>query len=296
MNTNKMFVLGAPILAGSFFLLWFILPVGWTAFISFYDYSPLSANYQPVGFANYYEALFTDTVFWKATLNSFYFALGNVVLGTLLALLVANAISRLRWWRAAAKFAFFMPALFSIVAAAVVWKEIFQPRYGILNNGLYWITDTLGLPGIPEIGWTTTTQWSMPTIILFGLWKNLGIRIIILLAAIETIPKMYFEVATVDGVSARKQFWGITVPLIKPALWFVIITGIINSLQVFEPMFVITDGGPVRSSMSLVMLISETGFTGQRFGYAASISMLLLAMILVMTSVLFWVRRRQAKA
>ena len=296
MNANRLFVLAAPILASLFFLAWFILPIGWTAFISLYDYSPISPNNKLVGFANYYEALFSDNVFWKATANTFYFALGNVVFGTLLALLIANSISRLEWWQSAAKLAFFMPALFSIVAAAVVWKEIFQPRYGILNNGLYWLTEKLSLPVLPEIGWTTTTEWSMPTIILFGLWKYLGIRVIILLAAIQAIPKMYFEAATVDGVSERKQFWGITVPLIKPALWFIIITGIINSLQVFEPMFVITDGGPVRSSISLVMLVNESGFLRQRYGYAAAISMLLFGMIMVLTAVMFWVRGRRKTA
>ena len=276
--------------------MWFILPICWTVLISLYDYSPISPDNRFIGFDNYYEALFSDTVFWKATVNSFYFACGNVVLGTLLALLIANAITRLKWWQAAAKLAFFMPTLFSAVAAAVVWKEIFQPRYGILNNALFWITETMGLPAFPEIGWTTTTEWSMPTVVLFGLWKYLGIRIIILLAAIEAIPKMYYEVATIDGVSMRKQFWGITVPLIKPALWFVIITGLVNSLQVFEPMYVITNGGPLKSSISLVMLVNEVGFSRQRFGYAAAISILLFLMIMVLTFILFRIRGTEKRA
>lgn len=294
-KTNRVFILGAPLLAGSFFFIWFVAPIFWTGLISFFEYSPISDNNHGVGLRNYQEALSEDEVFWKAARNSLYFAIGNVVIGTYLALIVANAIAGLRWFQSAAKLSFFMPTLFSIVAAAVVWKEIFQPRYGILNNGLYYLTELFSLPAFPEIGWTTTTTWSMPTIILFGLWKYLGIRVIILLAAIEAIPKMYYEAATIDGVTRRQQFWNITVPLIKPALWFVIITGIINSLQVFEPMYVITEGGPVRSSISLVMLINEMGFERQRFGYGAAISMLLFAMILALTLVLFRFRGGETK-
>lgn len=293
--TDRTFILGAPLLAGGFFFVWFVAPIFWTGFISFFEYSPIASGNHAVGWRNYTEALLEDEVFWMATRNSFYFAVGNVVIGTYLALVVANAIAGLRWFQDLAKLSFFMPTLFSIVAAAVVWKEIFQPRYGILNNGLYYLTELLGLPAFPEIGWTTTTTWSMPTIILFGLWKYLGIRVIILLAAIEAIPKMYYEAATIDGVTRRQQFWNITVPLIKPALWFVIITGIINSLQVFEPMYVITEGGPVRSSISLVMLINEMGFERQRFGYGAAISMLLFAMILFLTVVLFRLRGGETK-
>ncbi len=292
--SNRAFIYGAPLLAAVFFFCWFVAPIFWTAFISFYEYSPISPNNHAVGWRNYSEALFEDVVFWKAVVNSFYFTIGNVVLGTALALIIANAIASQRWFQNAAKLAFFMPTLFSIVAAAVVWQEIFQPRYGILNNGLYYLTDLLGLPAFPEIGWTTTTTWSMPTIILFGLWKYLGIRIIILLAAIEAIPKMYYDAARVDGVTPWQQFRYITIPLVKPALWFVIITGLINSLQVFEPMYVITEGGPLRSSTSMVMLINEVGFGRQRFGYAAAISMILFAIIMVFTFALFRLRGREA--
>jgi multiple sugar transport system permease protein len=294
-NTNKIFIYGAPILASTFFFIWFVAPIIWTGFISLYKYSPISPNNQFIGLSNYIEAFYEDSVFWKAVINSIYFTFGNVMLGTILALFIANTIANLEWFKDAAKLSFFMPTLFSIVAAAVVWKEIFQPRYGVLNNGLYFLTEFFSLPAFPEIGWTTTTKWSMPTVILFGLWKYLGIRIIILLAAIEAIPKMYYEAAKIDGVSKRSQFWKITVPLIKPALWFVIITGFINSLQVFEPMYIITEGGPVRSSISLVMLVNEKGFLHHRFGYAASISMVLFAGIMAITAVLFWVRKKESE-
>ncbi len=292
MTSRTIFIYGAPIVAGAFFLIWYILPIGWVVAISFWDYSPIGRNNAPVGLENYREALTQDHVFWAATRNTAYFTFGNVVLGTLLALVIANALSRTGAFTRLAETAYVMPTLFSVVAAAVVWEEIFQPRFGILNNGLYFITDTLGLPPFPEIGWTTTTEWSMPTVILFGLWKFLGLRIIILLAAIEAVPRDLYEAASLDGVTRRQQFFHITIPLIKPALWFVVIAGIINSFQVFEPMYVITDGGPLRSSISIVMLVAETAFERQRFGYSAAISVILFAIILAFTAVLFWLRGR----
>ena len=295
MTSRAVFIYGAPVLAALFFLIWYILPIGWVLGISFWDYSPIGTNNAPVGLNNYREALLDDHVFWAAVRNTGYFTFGNVVVGTVLAVLIANGLSRAVRFRRFAQTAYFMPTLFSVVAASVVWEEIFQPRFGILNNGLYFLTDTLGLPPFPEIGWTTTTEWSMPTVILFGLWKFLGIRIIILLAAIEAVPRDLYEAAALDGVTPRQQFFYITLPMIKPALWFVIIAGIINSFQVFEPMYVITDGGPLRSSISMVMLVAEAAFERQRFGYSAAISILLFALILCMTAILLWARSRSEK-
>jgi ABC-type sugar transport system permease subunit len=181
-----------------------------------------------------------------------------------------------------------------VVAAAVIWKAIFEPRFGIFNNGLYWVTEVLGLPAFPEVPWTTSAEWSMPTIILFGFWKFLGIRVIILLAAMEAVPRMYYEAAEMDGANHRQQFWYVTLPNIRPALWFVLITGVINSLQIFEPMYVVTQGGPARSTESLVMLILEQAFHLARFGYGAAVSVILCAIIAVLSLGLFaFSRRRQ---
>jgi ABC-type sugar transport system permease subunit len=192
------------------------------------------------------------------------------------------------------RLAYFLPAVVTVVAAAVVWKSIFEPRFGILNNGRYFLSVLLGLPEFPEIGWTTTTEWSMPTIILFGFWKYLGIRVIILLAAMEAVPRMYYEAAEIDGASRWQQFRFVTLPSIQPAIWFVLITGVINSLQIFEPNFVVTEGGPARSTESLVMVILEQAFKFARFGYGAAISVILFAIIAALSLGLFaFSRRRQ---
>lgn len=290
---TTLFVWGAIVLTVGFFLVWYIVPIAWTAVLSFFQWSPGNPGNRFIGFNNYAEALVVDHVFWQALGNSVYFTLGNVILGTTLALLIANALRSLPRLRTIVRLAYFLPAVVTVVAAAVVWKAIFEPRFGILNNGLYFITEFFGLPGFPEIGWTTTTQWSMPTIILFGLWKYLGIRVIILLAAMEAVPRMYYEAAELDGASRWQQFWYVTLPNIQAALTFVLITGVINSLQIFEPMFVVTEGGPARSTESLVMLILEQAFKVSRFGYGAAISVILFIIIATLSLFLFAFSRRK---
>ena len=290
---SKLFIWGAIGLTVGFFLVWYILPILWTVGLSFFNWSPNNPNNRFVGLGNYYEALFVDHVFWQSLFNSAYFTFGNVVVGTLLALLIANSLRSVPYLRSLFRLAYFLPSVVTVVAAAVVWKSIFEPRFGILNNGLYWVTEVLALPAFPEIGWTTTTQWSMPTVILFGLWKYLGIRIIILLAAIEAVPRMYYDAAQMDGANRWQQFWYVTLPNIQPAIWFVVITGVINSLQIFEPMYVVTQGGPVRSTTSVVMLILEKAFHVSRVGYGAAISVILFLIIVVFSLLLFFFSRRR---
>lgn len=291
---TKLFVWGAIAITVAFFLVWYILPIFWTIGLSLFQWSPGDRNNRFVGFDNYTQALFVDHVFWQSLANSVYFTFGNVIVGTVLAVLIANSMRSLPYLKTVVRLAYFLPAVVTVVAAAVVWKAIFEPRFGILNNGLYWVTEAFGLPAFPEIPWTTSSEWAMPTIILFGFWKFLGIRVIILLAAMEAVPRMYYEAAEMDGASPWQQFWYITLPNIQPALWFVIITGVINSLQIFEPMYVITQGGPARATTSLVMLVLEKAFRYSQFGYGAAISTILFFIIATLSLLLFiYSRKRQ---
>lgn len=274
---------GAVGLAVVFFTLWTLFPFIYTFIYSFYDWQPLRPTQQFVGLGNYHEALFVDRLFWKSLWNSFYFAIGNVVFGTAICLLVAVMINATKHFNAFFRASYFLPTVTGMVAVSLVWQFIYQPRFGILNTLIFSVAAFLNLPPPPEIGWLTRPEWAMFSIILFGFWKFLGVRMIILLAGLQNIPQTYYEAAEIDGAGTWAQFRHITLPLLMPALAFVIVVGVINSVQVFVPMFVMTDGGPLNSTISVVLLLYQKTFQLFRFGYGASISFILFAIIMMMT-------------
>jgi multiple sugar transport system permease protein len=282
---QNMMIAGAILLAAAYFLVWTVFPFVYTFIYSFFDWQPLRPTQKFVGFDNYYEALFDDQRFWQAVANSFEFAFGNVVLGTVICLLVAVMIHSVRRFQAFFRASYFMPTVTGMVAVALVWEFIYQPRFGILNTAIFGAVDFLNLPPPPEIGWLTRPQWAMPSLILFGFWKFLGVRMIILLAGLQNIPQTYYEAAQIDGAGARAAFFRITLPLLMPALSFVIVVGVINSLQVFVPMFVMTDGGPLFATTTLVLLLYEKTFELFRFGYGAAISFILFGFIMILTMI-----------
>lgn len=276
-------VAGAVLLAAAYFLVWTVFPFAYTFVYSFFDWQPLRPAQHFVGLDNYAEALFDDQRFWQALGNSFEFAFGNVVLGTVICLLVAVMIQSVTRFQAFFRASYFMPTVTGMVAVALVWEFIYQPRFGILNTALFAVADWLNLPPPPEIGWLTRPQWAMPSLILFGFWKFLGVRMIILLAGLQNIPQTYYEAAEIDGAGARAAFFRITLPLLMPALSFVIVVGVINSLQVFVPMYVMTDGGPLFSTTTVVLLLFEKTFQLYRFGYGAALSFILFGLIMALT-------------
>ncbi len=276
-------IAGAIGIAAVYFLAWTVFPFIYTFIYSFFDWQPLRPTQQFVGFDNYVEALFQDQRFWQAMANSFEFAFGNVILGTLVCLMVAAMINSVKRFQAFFRASYFMPTVTSMVGVALVWEFIYQPRFGILNTSIFAMADWLNLPPPPEIGWLTRPQYAMPSLILFGLWKYLGVRMIILLAGLQNIPPTYYEAAQIDGAGARATFLRITLPLLMPALSFVVVVGVINSLQVFVPMFVMTAGGPLYATTSVVLLLYEKTFELFRFGYGAAISFILFAIIMFLT-------------
>lgn len=278
-------IAGAVSLAALYFLIWTVFPFIYTFVYSFFDWQPLRPTQQFLGFDNYVEALTDDPRFWQAVANSFEFAVGNVVLGTVICLLVAVMINSVKRFQAFFRASYFLPTVTGMVAVALVWEFIYQPRFGILNTAIFAAVDFLNLPPPPEIGWLTRPQWAMPSLILFGFWKFLGVRMIILLAGLQNIPQTYYEAAQIDGAGPGASFFRITLPLLMPALSFVIVVGVINSLQVFVPMYVMTSGGPLFSTTTVVLLLYEKTFQLFRFGYGAAISFILFAVIMALTMI-----------
>lgn len=276
-------IAGAIIIAAVYFLAWTVFPFIYTFIYSFFDWQPLRSTQKFIGLDNYAEALFTDQRFWQAMGNSFEFAFGNVILGTILCLMIAVLINSVKRFQAFFRASYFMPTVASMVGVALVWEFIYQPRFGILNTSIFAFASWLNLPPPPEIGWLTRPQYAMPSLILFGLWKYLGVRMIILLAGLQNISPTYYEAAQIDGAGPRATFFRITLPLLMPALSFVIVVGVINSLQVFVPMYVMTNGGPLFSTTSVVLLLYEKTFELFRFGYGAAISFILFIIIMFLT-------------
>ncbi len=278
-------IAGAIVLAAAYFLIWTVFPFIYTFIYSFFDWQPLRPTQEFLGLDNYAEALFQDQRFWLAMGNSFEFAFGNVVLGTVICLLVAVMINSVKRFQAFLRASYFLPTVTGMVAVALVWEFIYQPRFGILNTSIFATADFLNLPPPPEIGWLTRPQHAMNSLILFGFWKFLGVRMIILLAGLQNIPQTYYEAAQIDGAGARASFFRITLPLLMPALSFVVVVGVINSLQAFVPMYVMTSGGPLFSTTTVVLLLYEKTFQLFRFGYGAAISFILFAIIMLITFV-----------
>jgi multiple sugar transport system permease protein len=231
-----------------------------------------------VGLRNYAEAL-RNPVFWTAARNTFYFVLAGgplSVLASLAAALLLGAKSvRLR---GLFRTVYFTPVVTMLVAVAIVWRYICHPRYGLLNHALGWI-------GVGPIDWLGDPHWSMPAIILLTVWKNFGYNMLIFLAGLQAIPEELYEAAAVDGATARQRFRHITLPGLAPVFLFVGVTTMIGCFQLFSEPYVMTQGGPLGSTRSLMLLTYEEGFRWWRMGVASTLAALLLVITLAGTLV-----------
>jgi multiple sugar transport system permease protein len=265
------------------FLAFTVWPVIQSLFMSFTDTkqkdlrTPFAVNF--TGLQNYGRAL-SDPVFVKAAANTAYFVVVGVPLTLGVALLAAVALDKgITRFRAVYRLGFYTPVITSIVAVAVVWRFLLQPDSGLVNTVLSWV-------GIAGPNWLGDVQWSMPSLILMATWRNFGTGMIIFLAGLQAVPASLQEAAAIDGASGWQRFWHITFPLLRPTLLFVSVTTAIGYLQFFEEPFVMTQGGPLNSTISLSM------YTYNQFGYgnyglAAAMSYLIFIVIAVVTALQF---------
>jgi multiple sugar transport system permease protein len=237
-----------------------------------------------VGFANFTNVL-VDPDFQAAVGHTLFFIVGYLPLvyigGLLLALALNQRVRGLSFFRAA----YFLPVVTSWVVVALMWKWLLNPDSGMVNFAL-------GLVGIKGPGWWTDPGWAMPSIILASAWKDLGFVMVILLAGLQSIPEDYYEAASVDGAGRWARFRRITLPLLTPSSFFVLVISLINSFQVFDQVWVMTGGGPAGSSSVVVEQIVRHAFSYQQMGYASAMSWLLFAVILVVTVFQFRLQRR----
>lgn len=270
--------------------LFFFVPVIAALLLSFTDFDIYAIasldNMRLVGFRNYVE-LFHNPLFWTALKNTFYFVLigGPLSVGaSLAAALLLNARS-LRF-KGFFRTAYFAPVVTTLVAVAVVWRFLFHARYGLINY-------VIGLVGIDPVNWLGDPTWAMPSIIVLAVWKNFGYNMIIFIAGLQNIPSYLYEAADVDGASLWQQFRNITLPMLAPTFLFVGIITMIGYFQLFAEPYVMTDGGPLNSTLSIVLLMYREGFKWWNMGFAAAVAFVLFVIIFIGTLIQLRLQREQ---
>jgi len=267
------FAAPALIVIGGFFL----LPVAAAFALSFTDFDLYALasleNLRFVGLRNYLDLL-QAPLFWQALGNTLYFVVVGVPLSLGLSLGAALLLnSPLARAQAFFRTALFAPVVTTLVAVAIVWRYLFHTRYGWVNQGLAAV-------GIDPVDWLGDPHWSMPTIILLAVWKNFGNNMVILLAALQAIPRELYEAARIDGAGIRQEFVHVTIPSLGPTLSLVSILTMAGYFQLLAEPYVMTEGGPLRSTFSVLYFMFDQGFKWWNLGVASAIAFLLFALVL----------------
>lgn len=288
-----LYILPALILLVAFRL----IPIVMSFVISFFDWS-LQGTGRFIGLENYITMLH-DPVFWQSMLNTFWLVIIQVPASIVFSLLFAVLLNRIKFFKGFFRMIYFMPYVTSLVAVSIVWKLIYNEQTGLANTFLgyvgispqAWLSESRGIFYLifQSIGVELPKFLHGPSQALFGIiimtvWKGLGYNTIIYLAGLQNISKVYYEAAEIDGASKGKQFWHITVPLISPTTFYVLIMTTIVSFQTFAQIYLMTDkGGPLNTTKLVVYYIYEKGFDLLEMGYASAVSLALFVLILALT-------------
>lgn len=264
-------------------VLFTIVPMTASLWVSLHDWNLISPM-QWVGIDNYTHLL-GDPVTRKVFRNTLYYCLGYLPLVFVGGLGLAMALNTRLRGRSFFRAAYFLPVVTSWVVVALVWKWLLNPTSGLVNT-------VLGALGAPEPGWWTDPNWAMPAVILSSAWKDLGFVMVIMLAGLQAIPQDVLEAAWADGANAWQRFWRITLPLLSPSTFFVVVISLINGFQVFDQVFVMTGGGPQGASQVVVGQVYDLTFRYGRAGEASALSWILFALILVITAIQIRGQRR----
>lgn len=256
------------------YFLFILVPV----FVGFYysfTFYPFYGEPELVGFRNY-QLLVSDDVFLTSVRNTAVYTVSTVipqmVLGLLLAVLLNGAVAGRKTFRAM----IFIPHVTSMVAASMIWLWVYDPAFGFANQALRFF-------GYDAVEWLQNTTTALPSLIVMGIWKALGYNMVIYLAGLQTIPTSYYEVADIDGASPIRKFFSVTVPLLKPTSFFLLVMNTIFSFRVFEQVNIMTGGGPLNATTTIVHQIYVRAFSDFRLGYASSMAMVLLVVIAAVT-------------
>ena len=255
-----------------FFLVFVFLPILINLILSFTNFNLRSFEF--VGISNYTK-LFRDTYFVKSLENTLIYVIWTVLITLVLGLVSALALNRKGIWaKGVFRTLYYVPYVTSMVAISMVWLWLFEPSQGLFNY-------VLSLFGIPAQNWLYDERLALPCIIFMGIWKNLGYYMTVLLAGLTGIPAYLYEAATMDGAGKFQQLRSITIPMLRPVLFFLLITGTVNAFNVFEQVNIMTGGGPMNATTTVVHQIYTRSFTEYKMGYGAAQSIFLFLIVLV---------------
>jgi len=268
--------------------IFFFIPVISAFVMSFTDFDIYAfASFDTVrfiGFKNYLR-LIEDPLFWQSLKNTCYY----VILATPLSITVSLGAalllnSKLVKFKGIFRLSYFIPYITTLVAVAIVWRFIYHPKFGILNY-------FLGLIGINTIDWLGDPNWAMPAIVLMSVWKSFGYSMIIFIAGLQNIPEDLYEAASIEGANEWQKFKSITIPMLAPTTLFISIITIVSFFQLFAEPYIMTQGGPLNKTLTIVGYMYQEGFRWWNMGYAAALSFVLFFIILIVTIVQFKIQK-----
>lgn len=263
-----------------------LIPIVATFFLSFTDWNFVAGldGLKMAGFDNFTK-LFRDEAFLKSLRNNAIFLL-TVPVYMALALLLAVLINKRVYFKSFFKVVYFMPYISSVVAVAIVWQVLFHPSSGPVNQFLR----SIGIDQPPM--WIADPNWALVSVMMISVWISIGFNLIVYLAGLQSIPRDLYEAADIDGAGGWAKFTNITLPMLSPTSFFLLVTGIISSFKVFDLIATLTQGGPARSTSVMVWYLYETAFVNLRIGYASSIAAILFLCVLAITG-LQWIGQKK---
>ncbi|MEM7127669.1 MAG: sugar ABC transporter permease [Chloroflexota bacterium] len=268
-----------PSLAG--FLIFVALPVLSSLALSFVEWNLIKPP-EFVGIANFHQLLTRDPVFWKVVGNTAYFMLTIVPLQLVLGLAIAVALNQSIRGTLVYRVVYFMPVVTIIVAGAIVFQFMLNRNFGVISGLIWDLAEWTGLPIQPP-DFLGSSRWSKPSVVLLTLWKNTGFTMVIYLAALQGVPQELYDAAHADGARAWQRFRHVTLPLISPTTFFLFVIQMIGAFQLFTEAFVMTQGGPAQSTLTVVYYIYQNAFEFQKMGKASAIAWFLFVFIFLFT-------------
>ncbi|HEU4740446.1 MAG TPA: sugar ABC transporter permease [Meiothermus sp.] len=258
-------------------------PALYSLYLSLFEWNGLSPHREFVGLANY-TRLLASGEFWNSLRVTLLYAGGVTLLALALGLLVAVLLNQPIRGQALYRVLYFLPVITPTVASGVVWKYLFDPTQGVVNRGLAEV-------GLEGPSWLSDPSWALAAVVVVGVWKRVGFNMVVYLAALQGIPKTYYEAAQLDGADSWQQFRYITLPLLAPTTFFLVVTALIDAFQVFDLVYVMTSGGPLGSTDVLGYYLYRQGFRYSELGFASAVAYVMFALIFVVTVIQFRLTR-----